>query len=377
MRFDTTEIDSLPTTQEVDYKAAPTKWETFQAYKKNTLASGILESESNYAQDAMVENVDMLIKNDPANEDIYNILKAQSKANLKFLESQYQDGTLTKYRPSNDQTAQAYTLYKQNAGKFNVPDTEETFEIAKAKAKKDYDESLEVMERSDHFFTGMAGAMWGQLHSPTQLALLPAGGSAKTVVGGIAKTAATLAAREIAYAAPYEAVAAAQEYDYKNDLDIRFTIKDAATNATIGTLAPGLLRGGGSAAFDLTAKGIKNLKAVDPELGADYENLVSKKITDTDEEHLFNMQQHEYGQKVNTDNPTPEMEKIIKSGPQREFEDVPDVELPTGKKYEAESLHMGEDVEGNPILKSYKEMDDELVQEEKWIKQIEDCLLKG
>jgi len=236
---------------------------------------------------------------------------------------------------------------------------------------------MDVMNRSDYWGAGLAGAMWGQLHSPTQLALIPAGGSAKTVAGGILKTSMTLAARETAYAVPYEAMAAAQEYDYKNDLDIRFTIKDAATNMAIGSLAPGAIRGIGNAAFDLTAKGIKNLKAVDPELGADYENLVSKKITNSDEEHLFNMEQHEYGQKLNTDNPTPEMEAIMKSGPQREFDDTLDVELPTGKKYEAQNLHMGEDAEGKPILKSYKEMDDELVQEEKWIKQIEDCLLKG
>ena len=123
MRFDTTEIDSLPTTQEVDYKAPPKKWETFQAYKKNTLSSGILESESNYAQDAMIENVDMLIKNDPANEGAYEGLKALTKPHLKILEAQYQNGTLMKYR-SKDWEAQAYMLYKQNAGKFNVPDTE-------------------------------------------------------------------------------------------------------------------------------------------------------------------------------------------------------------------------------------------------------------
>jgi len=376
MRFETTEIDSLPTTQEVDYKAPPTRWETFQAYKKNTLAAGILESESNYAQDEMINNVDMMIKNDPDNERYYSVLKSMSKPTLKVMEMQYQNGTMQKYG-GRDQRNQAYMLYKQNAGKFNVPDIEDTFEIAKGKAKKDYEESMDVMNRSDYWGAGLAGAMWGQLHSPTQLALIPAGGSAKTVAGGILKTSMTLAARETAYAVPYEAMAAAQEYDYKNDLDIRFTIKDAATNMAIGSLAPGAIRGIGNAAFDLTAKGIKNLKAVDPELGADYENLVSKKITNSDEEHLFNMEQHEYGQKLNTDNPTPEMEAIMKSGPQREFDDTLDVELPTGKKYEAQNLHMGEDAEGKPILKSYKEMDDELVQEEKWIKQIEDCLLKG
>lgn len=376
MRYDTTEIESLPTTESVDYKAPPSKAETFQAYKKNTLAAGILESESNYAQDEMGLNMDAMMKADPANENAYNGLRALSKGSLKLLEMQYQNGTLMKYRPRDWET-KAYILYKENAGKFNVPDIDETFEIAKAKAKTDYDESLEVMERSDHFFTGMAGAMWGQLHSPTQLITIPFGGSSKTVVGGIAKTAVTLAAREMAIAAPYEAIAAAQEYDYKNDLDIRFSIKDAATNAAIGTAAPGVLRGVGSAAFDLSAKGIKALKAKDPELAADYENLTGKKITESDEQHLFNMEQHEHGQKVSTDNPTPEMEAVMKSGPQREFDDVADIDLPTGKKYEAKSIHMGEDAEGNAILKSYKEFDDELTQESKWIKQIEDCLMKG
>ena len=376
MRYETTEVDDLPTTETLDYTKPPTMSEAFRAHEKNTLSSGILESESNYAQDQMISNVDTLIEQDPDNERYYNILKSMSKPTMKMMEMQYQNGTLQKYG-SRDARSQAFMLYKDKAGLFNVPDIDETFEIAKGKSKKDYDDSMKVIQENEHFWTGMAGAMWGQLHSPTQALMIPFGGSGATVTGGILKTAATLTAREMAIAAPYEAMAAAQEYDYKNDIDIRFSIKDAATNFAVGTAAPGVLRGVGSAAFDLTAKGLKDLKVKDPELGADYENLTAKKITESDEEHLYNMARHEAGEKVDTTNPTPEMEAIMKQPPQREFAEVEEIDIPTGQKYEAESLHMGKDAKGDDIVKSYKEMGEELDQEDVWLKQIEDCILKG
>lgn len=374
MRYETTEIDDLPTTETLDYTRPPTKTEAFAASFKNTMSSGILESEENYVNDEMKVNIDRMIESDPENERYYDTIRSMPKSRLAVMEKQYENGTMQKYG-SNNADNQAFMLYKQKAGLFNIPDINETFEIAKGKSKKDFDDSEKILKENEHFWTGMAGGMWGQLHSPSQAMLIPFGGSGASITGGILKTAATLTAREMIIAAPYEALAAAQEYDYKNDIDIRFSIKDAATNFAVGTAAPGLLRGVGSAAFDLTKAGIKNLKAKDPELGADYENLVAKKVTESDEEHLYNMARHEQGEKIDTSNPTPEMETIMKQPPQREFAEVEEIDIPTGQKYEAETLHMGKNNKGEDIVKSYKDMGDELDQEATWLKQIEDCIL--
>ncbi len=174
-------------------------------------------------------------------------------------------------------------------------------------------------------------------------------------------------------------------YSFKKELGIKTSIIQEATTAVTSIVGAGLFRGVGSAAFDLTTKGITKLKLKDPDLGLDYERLASTQATEDLASHVENLQKTEFGDEVvEIKNPNAKGEELNKAAPIPEHDpkivkQAQEVQTPKAEeKLEALpdlKVHSGVDEAGEPVYKSYRELIDELDAEETILKGIEKCLV--
>lgn len=378
MRLDTTELDTMPAATAEDLAPTPTWAESFKASTKAMAATGVSTSKHNYRYDTFKSQIEELQKSDPENASAYNPLLMSSYGNIKMFDMMYEAGGIDNVAKYKDEaTAKSYDLYRKKVLELNLKDIDTIEQESDLRAKTDYEEAQKVLNESEYLSAQLAGTVVGGIQDPLTAITIPFGGAAVRGAETTFRTALNVGLREMAVSAYTEPMIATVEYDYKNDLEIKHSIGDAAVNAIAGTMMPGLIRFTGSATVDLTTDGIKALRKSDPDLADEYTSLYSKKITDSDEEHLVNLTRVENGDMPNVPkNPTPEMQDIMKSGPQKEYTFIEKTEPPK-RTYEAEEIYVGQDADGNAITKSYKDMTDEFDAEAGYLKQIEDCILKG
>ena len=115
------------------------------------------------------------------------------------------------------------------------------------------------MENTKGFWNnafGLTGSMGAIIQDPYVLATLPIGGSVKLAGEGakaIATTAAKAGWQEMKIATVAEVPIQANVYDYKNELDIDYSISDAFFNGALGVATGSIFRAGGSAFIDISS----------------------------------------------------------------------------------------------------------------------------
>lgn len=306
MEFGTTELDAAFNDNEKieTYDPEPGFFDTFKASVQNFTSVSLSSSEANYYKDERDTVKADWVKANPKDEALYNRITAVDKSLIEKLDSMYESGDIEQIKNWHTSTDSSmvnisgvgigsdYLKFRELQSSMGLTNTTDIINGAKNKAKDDYYKSAEVLEKSDHMTAELLGSMWGALHDPVTIATLPLGAwkSGGTVLSNAGR--ATL--EEMKIEAMAQSIIAPTVASYKQELEIKTTLAGEATNAAIAIGSAGLLRGAGSAAFDLSAKGIKALKLKDPELGGDYEQMVKSQATEDVTEHIDNLHKAEF-----------------------------------------------------------------------------------
>lgn len=364
MRLNLTEVESLGE-RELDYQEEPSWMETAQASFKKVKAAELTTSKANYKAEVMREQLDTLATKDSQFADTYLSLTALSGQHLNLYEEAHKNGSLDNQRFYGGVTADNVRHYFNKVEELELYDAKTLDAQAGGYAAKDFYEAEEVLKRSEYFSAELAGGMAGAMLDPVNVALLPTGGAVVKEAGQtILATAGRAALQEMGIATAAEAVIQPIVYSNKDAMGIDYTVKDAATNAVASIGAAGLLRGSGSAAVDLTAKGRAALKKTDPLLASEYDTLTAGKLKDVSDKHHIDQ--------MNTDDPIPstEAELELKKSPNlKEYADTPEIEL---KPYEGGVAVITDDA---GTVKTYKQIGEELDDELDKLKRLEDCYL--
>ena len=394
MIFNSTEQDSAEAITE--FKEKPGWVDTFKASVQNFTSVSLSTSASNYYYKERDKTVSNWKKSDPANENVYNAIGSAKKQDLDKLEALYELGKYDAIKTFNgDQTRRqhiqegdatlgtAFLKFKDVQKQNGFEGPSDIRKRAEQKSFDDYTKSKQVLQDSDYLSAQLVGTAWGALQDPVTLMTLPLGSwkTGATIIG----TAGKAFLEEAAIEAGAQALIIPQTHAYKNEIGIKTTIKDDAYNAVMAIGTAGLIRGAGSAAFDLTAKGIKSLKAKNPELGADYEQLNKGNLSTDLDSHIDDLYKTEFSDNGVTEikNPTAEGETLNKAEQiPIESEDVINAARTVklnkkNSKTKAEDLkvYSGKDESGEDIYKTYKEISDEIDNDAKWIQKAKDCLL--
>jgi hypothetical protein len=306
MEFGTTELDSAFNDGEKieGYDPEPGYYDTFKASVQNFTSVSLSSSKANYYKDERDVQKKAWVDANPKDEALYNRITAVDQSLIEKLDSMYESGDIEQIRNWHTSTDSSmvnisgigigtdYLKFRELQSSLGLTNTNDIVSNAQTKSKDDYYQSAEVLEKSDHWTAEALGSMWGALHDPVTIATLPLGTwkSGGTVLTNAGR--ATL--EEMKIEAMAQSVIAPTVASYKQELEIKTTLAGEATNAAIAIGSAGLLRGAGSAAFDLTAKGMKALKVKDPELAADYEQMVKTQATEDTAEHINNLHKAEF-----------------------------------------------------------------------------------
>ena len=270
--------------------------ETFSLAVQSTLATENTSSERNYFKksvDAQRSDLaskspedklflDRFVYNDPA----YNMpRKLLNDGSITYnRETNQYSGTsslarvyINKYKDKLDDVVK----YDGLVAKHGMKDRNSLTEESKKKAYDDYMKAEIRLENTKGFIAGVAGfsgAMWGAMHDDINILMLPFGGSAKMVGTGLAavgKTAAIAAWQEAKLAAVAEVPIQMQAFEWKNDIGIKWEVKDALVSAAASIGMAGLVRAGGSAMIDLSPMAIAKLREkAKVEKDADLDNAL-------------------------------------------------------------------------------------------------------
>ncbi len=337
MEFGTTELDAAFNDGDKieTYEPEPSYYEAFKASVQNFTAVSLSSSEANYFKDERdIQKTDW-VKANPKDEALYDRITSTDKTIIEQLDSLYDSGDYEQIKNWHTSTQSSmvnisgigigtdYLKFRELQSSLGLTNTNDIINNAKLKSQDDYYKSAEVLEKSDHWTAEALGTMWGALHDPLTLATLPLGTwkSGGTVMTNAGKA----ALEEMKIEAMAQSVIAPTVASYKQELEIKTTLANEATNAAVAIGTAGLLRGAGSAAFDLTAKGMKSLKVKDPELGADYERMVNSQATEDVAEHIDNLHKAEFDE-MGVDeikNPNAKGEELNKAAPL--IEDNPEI----------------------------------------------------
>jgi len=275
--------------------------------------------------------------------------------------------------------------------------------------------------------------MYGALLDVKTLQTLPLG--TWKAGGTVLSNAGRAVAEEMGIEALAQISIAPEVYSFKKELGLKTSVATEAYNAAMAIGTAGLVRGTGSAIFDLSSKGIKALKAKDPSLADDYISLEKTQPTQDMKTHIDNMQKVEFsgeeiaeikapnekGVELNEAKVVSEIDEDWIATPEKMGEYVDDeiraiikesnealkrlddeleyefigekrptilsgFDIETKKvkpKLDEVALKVDEDmqivvskdIDGTPEMKSYKEINTELDNNDKIYKQISDCLL--
>lgn len=307
MIYNTAELDDMPSVE--TYTKEPTWVDTFQAATKNFTSVSLSSSELSYFTEERDKNMEEWKTKDPENKSMYDRYGTMPKGVLDKLEVLYEDGNIDAIKewnqamPGRMSTGEVFLKFKELQGLHGFKGYAEFNQNAKDKSLKDFQESQEVIANSGSLSAELLGTMYGALHDPITLATLPLGGWSSG--RGVMMNAARAFGQEAMIETGVQAIIAPTVYSYKKEIGLKTSILTEAYNAVAAILTAGLFRGAGSAAFDLSAKGMKALKVKDPELAADYANFAKNQPTQDLKTHVDNMQKVEFSGEPLTEIKTP------------------------------------------------------------------------
>lgn len=373
MYYNDTELDSKPALQ--SYEAKPTWGETVSASFKNFTSVNLSTSEQNYYLDNVKENMKTWIDKAPEHKDVYKRVMIMSSDALANYENLYEKGKIDTIRADKSEIGgltggEAFLRFKELEKLHGFNSLGNIKIEANSKAKSDYLTSLETLSKSDYTSAKMLGTMGGVMTDPITLATLPLG----TFVSGgsVALNAARAFGQEALIETAAQGIIAPKVYAYKKELEIKTSIMEEATQAVMSVATAGTFRTIGSVTYDLTAKGIAQLKVKDPELAKDYQDLMTNSVTDNLDEHVQNMHKVEFGDGVDTiKNPN---EKGLEINESTAIKEAEEFEIKDIIEDEDLTLTIGTDEQGLPIQKSYKELDLEIDTESKQMDDLFNCL---
>jgi len=388
MLFNSTELNDANPIEE--YTHEPTRWETVVASMDNFTAVNLSTSEMNDYKDQVEVTKAEWIKENPNNEKLYNRILGVDKKILEQLDTLYESGDYEAIENWNTSSntgmvniggmgiGKDYLKFRDTQNTLGLTNVNELRQTANDTALNDYKKSKEVLDASEFWGMEMIGTMAGALQDPVTLATLPMGSfkSGGTILSNAGKA----FLEEAKIEAMAQTVIAPKAYGFKTELGIKTSIATEATNAVTAIVGAGAMRGLFSSTFDLTEAGIKALKMKDPELGADYEQLVKSQVTDDVKTHIDNMQRVEFGDDIiEIKNPNAKGQEINNADYLSETSSETTIKAREAQPLKVEGaemkIHSGVDETGEPIYKSYKELNDEVDIEAAYIQKAKDCAL--
>lgn len=371
-----------------EYKPEPTWMETIKASYDNFTSVNLSTSRQDYYKKEMSNNASNYAKRDPQNAELYNRISTYSYKDIERLEALYEEGNMPaikSYVQANPFKAdiflsQDFLQYKELQQKHGFKPQSQITEEINARALKEYAESEEVLKRSDHWTAQMIGTMGGAMTDIATLQTLPLGTwkTGATVMG----TAVRAAGEEMGIEALAQIGIAPEVYGFKKEIGLNTSIMTEAANALTSIATAGLVRGVGSAAFDLTEAGIKALRIKNPELAADYEaTFKHNEVSDNNKAFADDLNKAEFEDPLSMDvtNPTEKGAELNKAAPisqtKNEFKEMvaknkevvfPDDDL---------MIKIGTDEKGEATYKSFKELREEHDMTDAYLKKARECAL--
>lgn len=371
-----------------EYKPEPTFMETMKASFKNFTSVSLSTSRQDYYKKEMSDNAAEYSKRDPYNAELYNRISTYAYKDIERLEALYDAGNISAIRSYVQQNpfradiflSQDFLKYKELQQKHGFKPQSQITEEINARAKKDYIESEEVLKRSDHWFAEMIGTMGGAMTDVATLQTLPLGTwkTGASVVG----TAIRAAGEGMGIETLAQIGIAPEVYGFKKEIGLNTSIMTEAANALTSIATAGLVRGTGSAAFDLTEAGVKALRIKDPELAADYEaTFRHSDVSDNNKAFIDDLNKAEFedpltmevtnptekGMELNRAEPIPQIKTEIKEAVAKNKEVVFDDDALT--------IKVGTDEKGEAVYKNFKEIMEEHDMTDAYIKKARECNL--
>jgi hypothetical protein len=362
MVYNNTELDAAEGITE--YKEAPSWMDVMSAKVDSVKAVGLSTSEHSHFEDQLEKNVKVWENETPQNKPIFDQLRNASYQNLDRMEEYYKAGETDKIKsfyalPGQESVLGSAFLQFKELGLKDIPEIRQD---ARDQSLAELEEANKILINSESTSAEVIGGIYGILHDPVILGTLPLG-TFKTG-GTLAFNAFRAAVEEMGIESLIQTVAAPQIYSYKKELGMNVSILDEALNAATAIGGAGLIRGTGSATWDLTASGVSKLKAKDPQLGAEYETLAKSNISDSMNDHVANLDSVEFG--------NASIQNLNHFGKKIEAElDIPEVATETFVKAKDVSkteqplmVNDGTDVDGNTVYRSYEDLELDLDAEE-------------
>jgi len=379
MIYNEVELDTLPSVE--TYTKEPTWIDTFKASTKNFTSVSLSSSRDDYYKSTMETNAKEWSAKDPGNTELYNRISNYAYKDMEQLETLYDEGNIeaiNSYRQVNPFNmdvflAEDFLKYKGLSAQQGLKPMSEIRDDINTQAVKDFTESSQVLSQSDSLSAELAGTMYGALHDVKTLQTLPLG--TWKAGGTVLANAGRAVAEEMGIEALAQIGIAPEVYSFKKELGLKTSVATEAYNAAMAIGTAGLVRGAGSAVFDLSSKGIKALKAKDPDLANDYEAIAKTQPTQDMKTHIDNMQKVEFSGEELAEVKTPN-EKGVELNEAKVISEVDEFDIKPHKEIDEDmQIVVSKDIDGTPEMKSYKEINTELDNNDKIYKQIADCLL--
>lgn len=389
MFYNNTELNEEPTLEE--YEAKPTFNETLSASFKNFTSVNLSTSEADYYMEDVKKNIGEWKKTDAyeANQGIYKRVSMLSSDAIENYENLYQEGKIDLIASDKSEIGgltggNAFLKFKELEKAHGFQSLKSIKDGSLERAKSDYLTTLETLSKSDHTTAKILGTAGGVMTDPITLATLPLG----TFMGGgsVAINALRAFGQEALIETAAQSVIAPKVYGFKKELGLKTSILEESIQAVASIVTAGTFRAFGSATYDLTSKGLAKLKEKDPELARDYNNLTVNTATENVDSHVQNMQKAEFGSGVEkVDAPNEKGIELNKEEPHTEIDDklLKDTEiqeqLPSknGKIEEPELSLTMKNEKGEPIQRSYKDLEEEIDTESTTMDNLFKCLRGG
>jgi len=357
-----------------EYQPKPTWGETLNASFKNFTSVNLSTSEQDYYYEDLKPELSDWAKRSPENKDIFKRVAIMSPDAIEQYEDLYNKGKIETIAADKSEIGgltggQAYLKFKELEKAYGLKNLKSIKDASESRAKSDYLTSLDALSKSEYTSAKMLGTMGGVMTDPITLATLPLG----TFIAGpkIGLNALRAFGQEALIETGAQGIIAPKVYSFKKELELKTSIIEESITALSSIATAGAFRAAGSATYDLTAKGIAQLKVKDPELARDYTNLAKDNAVQDLDGHVQNMHKTEFGSGIDEiQNPNKKGQELNEMPSEREveameFKDIKDEDL---------QLTMGTDEKGSPIQKSYKELETEIDTESTQMEDLFKCL---
>lgn len=369
-----------------EFRPVPTWRETLKASYDNFTSVNLSHSRQDYYKKEMADNAQEYSKLDPQNTELYNRISNYAYKDIERLDALYEAGNISAIKSYTQNNpfqldvfiSDDFLKYKELQQKNGYKPQSQITEDINARALRDYTESGEILKRSESWTAEVLGTMGGALTDIKTLQTLPLG-TFKTG-GSLLGTAARAAGEEMGIEALAQISIAPEVYGFKKEIGLNTSVMTEATNAMASIATAGVFRGIGSAAFDLTADGIKALRLKDPQLADDYEaTFKNADVSNDNKSFLDDMHKAEFEDPINMEisNPSEKGIELSKAEPIPQTpQEIKDAVIKNKEiEIDEDSLVMkvGVDEQGEPIHKSYRELMEEHDLTDAYINKAKDC----